>query len=62
MKTSVIEIVMGAVLIALVGVGFYLGTKLPRNTEVRYNCELAEISPDFPAEVKQKCRELKAKR
>ena len=61
MKTSVIEIIMGAVLIALVGLGFYLGSKLPKNIEVRYNCELAEISPDFPAQVKQKCRELKAK-
>ena len=28
-------------------------------TQVRYNCELAEISPDFPKEVKQKCRELR---
>lgn len=27
--------------------------------EVRYNCELAEISPDFPLEVKEKCRELR---
>ena len=61
MKTTLTEIVMGAVLIALVGVGFYLGTKLPRNIEVRYNCELAEISPDFPAEVRKQCRELKAK-
>ena len=24
-----------------------------------YNCDLAEISPDFPVEVKQKCRELR---
>ena len=41
------------------GASIYL---LPRNTEVRYNCELAEISPDFPAEVRKQCRELKAKR
>ena len=34
---------------------------LPKKSEVRYNCELAEISPDFPVEVKQRCRELKAK-
>lgn len=34
---------------------------LPKKSEVRYNCELAEISPDFPADVKQRCRELKAK-
>ena len=34
---------------------------LPKKSEVRYNCELAEISPDFPVEIKQRCRELKAK-
>lgn len=34
---------------------------LPRKSEVRYNCELAEISPDFPVEVRKQCRELKAK-
>jgi hypothetical protein len=28
-------------------------------TEVRYNCDLAEISPDFPLEVKQGCRKLR---
>lgn len=28
---------------------------------VRYNCELAEISPDFPVEVRKQCRELRAK-
>ena len=33
--------------------------KVYKNNEVVYNCDLAEISPDFPIEVKQKCRELK---
>lgn len=33
--------------------------KLDNKHEVRYNCDLAEISPDFPIEVKQKCRELR---
>ena len=32
---------------------------LPRKSEVVYNCDLAEFHPDFPKEVKQKCRELK---
>jgi hypothetical protein len=26
---------------------------------VAYNCTLAEISPDIPIEVKQKCRQLR---
>jgi len=34
---------------------------LPKKSEVRYNCELAEISSDFPVEVRKQCRELKAK-
>jgi uncharacterized membrane protein (DUF106 family) len=25
---------------------------------VRYNCDIAEFHPDYPAAVKQKCREL----
>ena len=28
-------------------------------TQARYNCEIAEISPDFPIEARQKCRELR---
>lgn len=33
--------------------------KVYKKSEVVYNCDLAEISPDFPKEVKQKCRELR---
>ena len=29
---------------------------------VKYNCELAEISPDFPAEVKEECRKIRSGR
>ena len=32
-----------------------------KNTQMKYNCELAEISPDFPVKVKQECRELRIK-
>lgn len=32
---------------------------LPKKSEVRYNCELAEISPDFPAQVREQCRKLR---
>jgi len=55
---------MRQVLIIVVCSAIGFGTSiyfLPKKSKVRYNCELAEISPDFPAEVKQKCRELKAK-
>jgi hypothetical protein len=29
--------------------------------EVRYDCSIAEISPDYPIEVKEGCRKLRAK-
>jgi hypothetical protein len=28
---------------------------------VRYDCSLSEISPDFPPEVREQCRKLRAK-
>jgi len=33
---------------------------LPRHGEVVYNCSIAEISPDFPPEVREQCRKLYA--
>lgn len=32
-----------------------------KNTQVKYNCQLAEISPDFPIKAKQECREQRIK-
>jgi hypothetical protein len=29
--------------------------------QARYDCQLAEISPDIPVKVKQECRELRIK-
>jgi hypothetical protein len=29
---------------------------------VRYDCSIAEISPDYPIEVKEKCRKLRAEK
>ena len=35
---------------------------MPRGGVVVYDCSLAEISPDYPIEVKQKCREVRSGR
>jgi len=50
------EIFLAVLLCVLMVLGFQ---KVYKISEIRYNCDLAEISPDFPKEVKQKCRELK---
>jgi hypothetical protein len=43
--------------------GFFLTySTLPRHGEVVYNCSIAEISPDYPPEVKEKCRKLNIER
>jgi hypothetical protein len=30
----------------------------PKHGTVRYDCSIAEISPDFPLEVREQCRKL----
>lgn len=35
---------------------------LPRHGEVVYNCDIAEISPDFPIQAREQCRKLRAER
>lgn len=53
---------MRQVIIVIVGLslGFCLSYfTLPRNSEVVYNCDMAEFHPDYPPKVKQKCREIR---
>jgi hypothetical protein len=35
---------------------------MPRHSVVVYDCRLAEISPDYPVEVKNQCRKLNSGR
>ena len=56
---------MRQVLIVLVSlsIGYSLSYfTLPRHGEVVYNCSIAEISPDFPIEVREQCRKLNMQR
>jgi hypothetical protein len=41
-----------------VWIAFYLGTRNATLEEkmARYDCTLAEFSPDFPPEIRQECR------
>ena len=32
---------------------------LPRGEVIVYNCSIAEISPDYPVQVKEQCRKLR---
>jgi hypothetical protein len=35
---------------------------LPKHGVVAYNCSIAEISPDYPPEIKNECRKLNVER
>jgi len=55
-----IVVIIAAVIVLLITlqIVFLLFSK---RTGTIYNCSLAEISPDFPVEVKEHCRTLRAK-
>ena len=52
--------------IAVVIIAFFIAVpivflSLPKKGDViMYNCSISEISPDFPMEVKEQCRKLRA--
>ena len=45
--------------LVIMGVMFY---NVAEKTVIKYNCDIAEISPDFPIEVKEQCRKLRSGR
>lgn len=54
------NILLGIFAIAWFGFGLHWIMSQPKQSVVVYNCELSEISPDFPIEAKERCRVLRA--
>jgi uncharacterized membrane protein (DUF106 family) len=50
-------IVIACVIILAVTV-VYANYEVDNKRVIRYNCDIAEFHPDYPAAVKEKCREL----
>lgn len=48
-----------AVFLLLIGFGLYFVFE-ERPRTVRYDCSISEISPDYPIEVKEACRKIRA--
>ena len=46
-------------ILLLCAIMFVIITYYPKHGTVRYDCTLAEISPDVPIKVKEKCRNEK---
>ena len=48
------------VCLTMLGITFiYATTEVDPSNGRYYNCDIAEFHPDYPKEVKQKCRELR---
>lgn len=56
-ETVEISIMIIATIIAVILVIFFL----PSQRSKVYDCSLAEISPDFPPQVREECRRIRAK-
>jgi uncharacterized membrane protein (DUF106 family) len=53
------ETVITILCVILLGITLiYANYDVDNERVVRYNCDIAEFHPDYPAAVKQKCREL----
>ena len=58
---SLIELLLLVIACAIVFAGAIMF--MPKKGDVvRYDCSIAEISPDIPLEVKEKCRKLRAEK
>jgi hypothetical protein len=58
---SLIELLLW---ICAIGIAFAIAVMLmPKKVDViRYDCSISEISPDYPIEVKEQCRKLRAEK
>jgi hypothetical protein len=64
MQDSTIRQNLDFLLVVLLGAGvlafgLYMAIAYPHIT-VRYDCSISETSPDFPIEVREQCRKLRA--
>ena len=56
-KRTIVEYIFVAI-VAIGSIGFLIIT--PPQKSRTYDCSLSEISPDYPIEVKEGCRKLRA--
>jgi hypothetical protein len=48
------------IIVVCLVLGYFIAQYMLTNTRGKvYNCDLAEISPDFPLKVKEECRKLR---
>ena len=62
MSENVLAILAVIVFMCLQGVFFVYTAEFLKGRTIKYDCSIAEISPDFPPQVREQCRQLRAQR
>jgi hypothetical protein len=57
-KRETIKVIVGFIIACLCLIATFIF--MPRHGTKVYDCSLAEISPDYPIEVKNECRRIRA--
>lgn len=55
-----IVVIIVAVIVFLITIPMIFLSLPKKGDVIVYNCSISEISPDFPLEVKEQCRKLRA--
>jgi hypothetical protein len=61
-QRKIIDFVAVLVVILSLPIIWFIAPRHKQGDVVVYNCGISEISPDFPLEVKEKCRKLNAEK
>ena len=59
--TTIKTLLFAVVVLGYLAFGYHIFDSA-KGRVVKYNCDLAEISPDIPAETKEECRKIRSGR
>ena len=62
MSENSLAIIAIIVFICAQAIYFVYAAESLKGRTIKYDCSLAEISPDFPPQVREQCRKLRAER
>ena len=62
MSENVLAIIAVIAFMCLQALFFVYTAESLKGRTIKYDCSIAEISPDFPPQVREQCRQLRAQR
>ena len=62
MSENILAIIAIIAFLCVQGIFFVYSAEALKGRTIKYDCSLSEISPDFPPQVREQCRKLRAER